>query len=208
MDALHPRTAFQPSYLSDRLLRAERGPTARQPDSGVGSVVGGALVFAIGGALLAYLLGASMSYHWDAGFVRAKYRLRVVDDAGRPLPGVAFDVEGPIRPTRGRWNVADGNWPIYELERGALRSNRFGRLVVHQPERGLQFGGRTSFWSTEPEWPVFTCVFRKPGYRPVRLSFRHLDATARLSASRNELEPGPGGFGYPTVDVEVVLRRE
>ncbi len=162
------------------------------------------------------------SYHWDGGYAPARYAFTVVGADGDPIQGAELRVLGPTRDTRAEdwsqfvsWDtdlpVLSGSWPIYEFGPHALRTNARGQLVVHQVERGLQFGGFRSVvfgvtLEASTTKPDHALQFRCAGYQSRTLDFDALDRNA-WKARESEVE-GPAGIPLARVEVRVVMVRK
>ena len=105
---------------------------------------------------------------WDGGFPSVEYRLRFVDSAGRPVPGVTLQVV----------TQAGGVCPFYPVNEflpdHAITSDADGQLVFHHVSHVLEYGGHESsnllgMRFGETTGPQYWCVFRAADWEVARL---------------------------------------
>lgn len=110
---------------------------------------------------------------WDGGFPSTEYRLTLIDEAGRPVPGVTLQVE----------TQAGGICYVYPVDEfvpdETITSDADGRMVFHHVSDAIEFSGHESadllgmsFGDTGA--PTYVCVFRLGGREVHRLKFGDL----------------------------------
>jgi len=108
---------------------------------------------------------------WDGGYPLAEIRIRFEDKSGRPVQGVGVSITSSQHFERG--------YPVHEVTGTTSPvSTEYGVMILHQTNRGLQFGGTDwrLFWLIRMGYsgPRIECRFSHPGYADTVTSFRAL----------------------------------
>jgi hypothetical protein len=119
---------------------------------------------------------------WDGGFPAGEFRISVVNDEGKPIPGAVLRVFqlGPRR--------SAGNYPLVEhSEANGIVAGPDGVILCHQMREGLQFGGTAwyLFWFIpmgEHSGPSYELEFTGDGYDKATLSDEWLFYEDRYAA--------------------------
>ena len=128
------------------------------------------------GLVAVILLAPIQTIIWDGGFSSAEYRLTFVDEAGRPVPGVALRVE----------TQAGGVSYLYPVDEfvpdHAPTSGADGRMVFHHAGTAIEFSGHergnlAGMAFGNPGAPQYVLVFSVGGREVHRV--RHDDLRPR-----------------------------